>query len=560
MTEEAMSAERRRRLVKELVELRKRGIVRIRSNKHEPQDFSLIEEIAQSYAGDGEDLVSALESLFRNAIANMTPGVMRELATIIFGFHSDITDAQPIKWHKEALALFPFVGSDAYREKQETEALNLLAAEIEAISASKMSSGAQLHTREDPGFVHEILDPESSSRLVRKLLPSIDQQDRMRIYLLLGGQRRAIEQACKYLAENSDISVQDFCYMTVRDPELIMEAIAEASERPLNFVYRSLIAKLTDEDPRALEVLQLLAFLPSSFVPAEYIMSYLLGQTLIEKKDLSLALMAFNKAMLPLRKYEFVKMDDYKIMMNPLTQEILRSVFRSRIDNVFEKARPLFAIEDPLCFLEHGWGGYTIAGREVANFVLWVRFKDRKYNRSILERQGKLGGPAWTELIHWRIWGEAKWRNFGAWLSLWNSTAKKRIAEEKVGGFSVFDVEFSEMGLQPLQIAEINDMKDDGAIPKSTARRHFQRTLDRQVGEDNDATKAERQDRISENMAELRKLTIGRFIETDIGKLDYAQIDPTWIDGGGELVRPDLCHPGRILEEIDQLDKKKAKD
>jgi hypothetical protein len=125
----------RAELIRELAEVRRRGIVRVESPnpRLQARGLPLLRHVSSAYGGSGQSFTRQLEQLIRASIARLPEGLARQTAETIFGLHDDLFAPKPDAWRQQAAALYDLMSLEVFRKGPELEVLGLMAAEIEAL-------------------------------------------------------------------------------------------------------------------------------------------------------------------------------------------------------------------------------------------------------------------------------------------------------------------------------------------------------------------------------------------------------------------------------------------
>jgi hypothetical protein len=127
----------RAELIKELAEVRRRGIMRVESPNPRLQARGLpfLRDATSVYGDPGQSFTRQIEQLIRAGIARLPVGLARQTAETIFGLHDDLFAPKPDAWRQQAVARYDLMSLEVFRKGPELEVLGLMAAEIEALVA-----------------------------------------------------------------------------------------------------------------------------------------------------------------------------------------------------------------------------------------------------------------------------------------------------------------------------------------------------------------------------------------------------------------------------------------
>jgi hypothetical protein len=122
-------------LIKELAEVRRRGIMRVESPnpRLQARGLSLLRHASSAYGDSGQSFTRQTEKLIRASIARLPEGLARQTAETIFGLHDDLFAPKPDAWRQQAAALYDLMSLEVFRKGPELEVLGLMAAEIETL-------------------------------------------------------------------------------------------------------------------------------------------------------------------------------------------------------------------------------------------------------------------------------------------------------------------------------------------------------------------------------------------------------------------------------------------
>ena len=124
-------------LIKELAEVRRRGIMRVESPnpRLQARGLSLLRHVSSVYGESGQSFPRQIEQLIRASIARLPEGLARQTAETIFGLHDDLFAPKPDAWRQQAAARYDMMSLEVFRKGPELEVLGLMAAEIDVLAA-----------------------------------------------------------------------------------------------------------------------------------------------------------------------------------------------------------------------------------------------------------------------------------------------------------------------------------------------------------------------------------------------------------------------------------------
>lgn len=127
----------RAELIRELAEVRRRGVMRVESPnpRLQARGLPLFRHVASVYGEPGQSFTRQTEKLIRVSIVRLPEGLARQTAETIFGLHDDLFAPKPDAWRQQAAALYDLMSLEVFRKGPELEVLGLMAAEIEALVA-----------------------------------------------------------------------------------------------------------------------------------------------------------------------------------------------------------------------------------------------------------------------------------------------------------------------------------------------------------------------------------------------------------------------------------------
>lgn len=247
------------------------------------------------------------------------------------------------------------------------------------------------------------LDEMTSSEAVAmtvNLLPRSDEDEVRRLAAVVGYRPGLIEAACRFIATNPGISIDDFSKVLASDTVAGTDLISARSVDTLSITYRRLVDKLRNEYPTSFDLLGILAFGPP-FVTKEYLGSYLLKKPYLKADDNLRAVVTLSAALRPLVKHCVVRETVGMVFVPPLIQAVLREIIPDQLDSVVGAASCVKARREEL--YNEGWSITAVAGRVLCDGVLAARLSDRNNNGDRLRLKGDLGGARWERLIE-RAW------------------------------------------------------------------------------------------------------------------------------------------------------------
>lgn len=124
-------------LIKELAEVRRRGIMRVESPnpRLQARGLPLLRHVGSAYGEPGQSFTRQIEQLIRASIARLPEGLARQTAETIFGLHDDLFAPKPDAWRQQAAARYDMMSLEVFRKGPELEVLGLMAAEIDVLVA-----------------------------------------------------------------------------------------------------------------------------------------------------------------------------------------------------------------------------------------------------------------------------------------------------------------------------------------------------------------------------------------------------------------------------------------
>jgi hypothetical protein len=132
----------RAELIRELAEVRRRGVMRVESPnpRLRARGLPFLRHVSSAYGDAGQSFTRQTEKLIRASIARLPEGLARQTAETIFGLHDDLFAPKPDAWRQQAAARYELMSLEVFRKGPELEVLGLMAAEIDALVAG-MSRG-----------------------------------------------------------------------------------------------------------------------------------------------------------------------------------------------------------------------------------------------------------------------------------------------------------------------------------------------------------------------------------------------------------------------------------
>jgi hypothetical protein len=525
-------------LMRELREVRDRGIARVENNTKRlvKLDLPLLRERAEVIVGPGVSFTAAVKKIIEEAIEGISEGVLKLVAYRLFGLDRDLTLSKTREWRQEALRLYQerleesqkgvvrYIGLDEFKNGPETDAIGLVADEIEVIAAAsiakKIASRGPIEIT--PRADDLVMESAEAVELVATLLPETDSQDHFRLAWTLGNRKYVIEQACAFLSQESRMNVLEFCRLVARDAGVTIDSLAIQEDRALTVIYQRIADRLSRENPRSLRLLEALAFVSHRNVPIEYLASHLLREPFIRRADVSFAVMTFQVAARPLLSYGLIQIDGSLVNMNSLTQAVFRSLFWDRIGEICDQLVNLFDIRFEQ-LRDNGWGAFTSAGRFLCNKIISARLHDHYARNDELMNRGLLAGAEWNVLV------ETLWLRVIGRKLIVTMAAGARVQLEDGGERG--PVNLMRAGVtssHPIQAAEIERMAE---VYPSTEHARTPRSPRPASGEDADSAAA-----LFESIGEFVEQGTKRDTNSRFGQLDFGMIFPDW----NEVSRQDV--------------------
>lgn len=259
------------------------------------------------------------------------------------------------------------------------------------------------------------MELEEAADMAAALLPESSDSDHLSLAALFGCRPLLIEHSCHYLRNNGITDIPSYCDTVQRDLAAAIEAAADKADwvgLTLNVIYKQYVDQLERKSPRSIALLEMLCYVAHVNVPPEYAMAYLLGVPIITPDLLVSAQVKYDAAVGPLVAYSLVSVTPgYGLSMQPLTQHVLRGIFRGRLPAIMQQALPLQHV-DYSGLLAAGWSVFTLAGHATCNGVLLLHLKELLWPHLSVEVKeewwpgdthrsydGVIGSPQWTFLV-----------------------------------------------------------------------------------------------------------------------------------------------------------------
>lgn len=248
------------------------------------------------------------------------------------------------------------------------------------------------------------MEAEEAAALAATQLPGFTSSDYNALAAIFGCRPLLLEHGCTYIQHTGKTDIPAYCALVGKDMDRAIRAMPGKVDRRLTVIYQQYKKKLEREEPRSLELLELLAFVAHMNVPPEYAMSYMLNVPYITPDLLGEAQMEYQAAVQPLLDYSLVSSTrGYGTSMQPLTQHVLRSIFADRFPEIYQRAQPLLNFDGLHSFgqglYDAGWHILTVTGRATCNLVLRTHARDRSLDLSQPSPTGVIGSVQWTVLV-----------------------------------------------------------------------------------------------------------------------------------------------------------------
>ncbi|WP_280450675.1 hypothetical protein [Nocardia cyriacigeorgica] len=239
-------------------------------------------------------------------------------------------------------------------------------------------------------------DEVDSEETVRVAFPDANDADVYHLVLLLHFNPALSKCVCAYLCTKK-IPVARACEIIETDPSVFLDAIARHAGLPiLTRQLRQMVNKLQEENPRALDALDLIAFTYHSNIPADYVMSYLTGRHYITRETIEYGLLVYDDAISPLLDVSWIDRRRMVLHVNPLVQAVLRDARKARADEIWKRyskcAVDFNATEDVRALLLAGWSPFAVAHRSVAQMMTAVRLHPQLQEKDASKVESVIGG------------------------------------------------------------------------------------------------------------------------------------------------------------------------
>lgn len=246
------------------------------------------------------------------------------------------------------------------------------------------------------------MDIDTAAAMAEALVPGFTRTDYASIAITFGCRPLLIEHGCRYVQHSGITDIPAYCEVVGRDMERAIRAmhtVADTTDPRLTAIYQQYTDALEREEPESLKLLELLCFVSHLNVPYEYVMAYLLNRPYITQELLMDAQVAYDAAIGPLLKYSLVSVrPGFGISMQPLTQAVLREVFRDRLPKIRTRAEVLYGV-NPLTLFDAGWHILTVTGRVVCHEVLRAYMALPPADRVLPLRANAVDSLSWTLLV-----------------------------------------------------------------------------------------------------------------------------------------------------------------
>lgn len=169
---------------------------------------------------------------------------------------------------------------------------------------------------------------EEFKELVVKWLPDCTEEQVAKLEELLAGHALAIAHVCAFIREGGLDTVDTFCRRLAEDVREL-DLPLPVNQKTLFVIYTQVLEQLRDADMSAAQVLELVAFVGPSGIPAELLReayAQLVAQS-VEGGD-SADLRSFEQAVRFLQLRYLVSTASGALNVHPLTQRILRRILR----------------------------------------------------------------------------------------------------------------------------------------------------------------------------------------------------------------------------------------
>ncbi|MEU0537078.1 hypothetical protein [Amycolatopsis tolypomycina] len=158
MTGRQLGDEDRPQLVRELGQVRERGIVRVDSPNPDLR-FLELPLLRGKIAGSDKSrrsFTNKLLHIIQSAIDDLPDGAAKNAALRLFGLDSDPTFARPTQWRTEARQMYPLLSADDWRKGMEVEILGLIASNIATSFADQTPAISTIETATDLSVVSDL--------------------------------------------------------------------------------------------------------------------------------------------------------------------------------------------------------------------------------------------------------------------------------------------------------------------------------------------------------------------------------------------------------------------
>ena len=246
-------------------------------------------------------------------------------------------------------------------------------------------------------LVGELADREAAIRYVIEAIPRATEEEVEVLVNSLCLHASLIVKAVDFFKNNEEFSVRDLSSSIARDAALAMDTIQgdELKFFRLTESLRRLIGELSEQNPDALVLLELLTFGCHHSVSFELAGAYLLEQRTISNTESAHASFAIKRALAPLLEYGMVELIGASIKMDRLAQDVFASLLKDRLDGFLRKAYAL-QCESYDELWDAGWSPIAVATRKTFAAIAVTRLADREdgYRR---RNAGGFGGPEWAK-------------------------------------------------------------------------------------------------------------------------------------------------------------------
>jgi hypothetical protein len=349
---------------------------------------------------------------------------------------------------------------------------------------------------------------DEAERMVAALLPGRTEVDCRSLAVTFGHRPLIIEHGSAAFTRDGTDDVEAFCRSVSEDAATAISDIADKAnktDRALTAIYRHLVRCLDRDEPEALKLLEMLAFVIPQWVPAEFCMAYLLGLPYVRQREVRFAQRRYDVAVRPLEKYSLIVTDEVLGISIPLlTQRILRGIFTQRMVDILPRLQKLVNFTPETLYAE-GWLHYTVGGRIacLAAFTLYGIEKATDGGR--LEFEGEVGSARWGYMT------EALWQRCVALQNLKGYLLAQVSGEPNVDWDAFVE---SRKHFPRVQLAEAEAL----AAFEKKQRESYDAM---QLGQRTAPTSARK---AVENVLDALYENFGRYQESPLGTIDFGKV------------------------------------